>query len=452
MAIAGRRGGRTKRTPHLTIDHMTNTTTIADKISKQLTGRRWAVDYFNKHISANETEIEFDENQPNHLKNFTRIAGLEIAVEDELPTTGKIFDAEGTGRIDVGIKPTKGDVFLATLSGHTRALLSVKEVIQDSYNNDAIYTIIYKPIKHFTTDESFQAFVDSISNTLVEDLVYDVEAISSNSTPILLRSNLQLLVDLKDVMRIVEEDYFNIIETQETRLPYVNDSYVLDSNIEEFGELIMGVGYVGKIFRTSIIGRKLNTILDVMTDEVSGYAKFNSFTKAMPKTASDLTKIKMLEMNYYLKAHTKFPTELSLGEKVSMDSHSTKSGFPHLFDTTYIFSNQFYGIFPINPVTGKPHVKFTKDEYTTTFTTNDDKYYQVNFTGSVDGSDYNNTFVLTSLETEVLRFIKSEPISIKRILELMKDVQSLHDFEKLYFIPILFLLGKTFLTNRADAF
>jgi hypothetical protein len=459
MAIAGRRTRREKKL--VSTDHRnnrynehTNTRTSVESIVTKLGGVKIKVDYYNKQVSMSETIVEFDVNDYGYLTNFNRIENLLITVKTEIPNTGTIEEIRGIGLISSEILPTIGDVFLATISGNTTALMGVQKVQRLSYNNLDIYEIEYSAIKLLLTNEAIDEFQSKMARGLLEQYVYDDEHQINNTTPIIGRKDLTTLNRIIYLNRRLTKIYLDKCynASNETLLLVRDDKMILDPFLQDFIDKTIDVNSVPSIVQTMYrpVLPKENRIsifevmmLDFELDRALPYLRFNKASNIL----KPVNRIDIILMNksygiidihndgYFEKNPLENCTLVLPDGKQTLDFPivqpitSTSSLFPNQFEDTYVMSPSFYSVLPdkicvpvevLDPLVVNPSQP--------------------------------EPLPLTKMEELTLAYVNGESTHMEDLETLMIASEKLTYEESVYMLPLLLFISGSVIRHRADSF
>ena len=163
------------------------------KITHQVSGMSWTVDYFNQIVGVNTQPLAPDINIPETRQSYNRVNKLDIYVDSGLPNSSAV-DITGSGTINAGFLPYVGDAFTATVAGGRIAIFIITAVTKEFYNTHDIYIIDFK-LTYFT-DTSAANYNDLVYKT-AHVYVYDKDAIDTFSNPVILDSDYTSKLNLK---------------------------------------------------------------------------------------------------------------------------------------------------------------------------------------------------------------------------------------------------------------
>ena len=421
------------RDRHRERTHQTNNTTVrTDTVNPYVGMSELNTFYYNKQVGDNETHIQFDINESSHLQNFLEIKDLPIYEETQIPTTGGIEDIKGSGYIDLPIKPTIGDVFIANIGSDF--LFSINSVKRVSYNNSNLHHVTYSAIEQIDTLEKMNDYKARLKTGTIETLIYDSEAIQKDTAPLLLESVFVKLGEIRALVYMTERVLAHKIASIGLQpMGDFKDTPIFDPNLISFIDYVFDFSTLPITLNMSsgkILLEKENTIFDALLFGEKIYSKNRAlyyshgleYSEIDAGVSIDFTEqwvgfneFPQIDTNNKFVNKPPFMFELDAG-KIDGDEY-----LPDLFGETYILSPTFYGIDYL------PRVK-VKDEDPDEFTP--------------------EVKPLSKLEEEINRYFNDEKPDLDNIIDLLRLVNTIDFTRQLYFGSIiLFIAGNALLTR-----
>jgi len=332
-----------------------NTEIPVDTIRYQVDGMPWTIEYFSQILGINQEPIMPDINVPETTLSYNRIEKLDIYVDSGLPTS-VVTDITGTGIINAGFVPSYGDAFIATVAGGRIAIFTIEKVTRQYYNTHNIYTVEFK-LSYFA-DTSADIYNDLMFKT-VRTYVYDKEAITRNSVPIILSTEYTRRLNLEQEPNKILNYYLDTFYNKDTKflqLPTVNSNYVDQlvtsvifslSSINDIPELMnisrLPAGIESKTVWDALFTQDLEQML---LCEQKIHFGINVSSISTSKIAS------YLGINYTVTDNPNIPT---VTPNVKTNPLSSKKVVPAPLSTpvdAYVFSTAFYDQTNVGNYTG----------------------------------------------------------------------------------------------------
>lgn len=196
-----------------------------DNIIKYVAGMRWEVDYFLQKININEQTETLDINLPVSSQKYHRINKLDIILESPI-NQDEITNITGDGIINAGFKPNIKDMFIATLTGGRLGLFTITEIALGHYNLHDTYKVSFKLVTFI--DYNHQLYNNLIYKT-VGEYTYDKNYIADFSAPIILKSEYDKKLNLKNRYKELVNYFFTKFINKEKRVispPTINGIFV----------------------------------------------------------------------------------------------------------------------------------------------------------------------------------------------------------------------------------
>lgn len=204
-----------------------------DQIVQYIKGMKWTVEYFLQIRNINDELVGLDINVPATIQKYHRISKLIITLQSAI-SHDNIENIEGDGVINAGILPNKYDVFLATLTGGRQALFTITDVDLRKYSLHNIYYVKFKLLT-FVDNDNVKLYDNLIFKT-VREYIYDKSHLLDYSAPVILRSDYNRKLSLKDHFKEITDYYFdNFISYSKNVLsPPTKSSIYTDTFLQEF--------------------------------------------------------------------------------------------------------------------------------------------------------------------------------------------------------------------------
>lgn len=170
-------------------------------------GMSWTVNYYSQILGADNS---LSDNQPNLSavnQSYVKTVGLELKVTSELSanqdTTNAEFTVTGTATVYAGIKPNKGDVFLADIGAGKEGVLTVTNVERKSILTGTCYEITYAISSENTDERRFD-----LDRKTVKVVHFRRDLIKYGQRPVLIESEVASLERFEQYMREFKAQYF----------------------------------------------------------------------------------------------------------------------------------------------------------------------------------------------------------------------------------------------------
>lgn len=204
-----------------------------DNIIKYVAGMRWEVDYFLQKININEQTETLDINLPVNSQKYHRINKLDIILESPI-NQDEITNITGNGIINAGFKPNMKDMFIATLTGGRLGLFTITEIALGHYNLHDTYKVSFKLVTFI--DYNHILYNNLIYKTIGE-YTYDKNHISDFSAPIILNSEYDKKINLKNRYKELVNYFFSKFINKDKRVispPTVTSGVFVDNLLSRF--------------------------------------------------------------------------------------------------------------------------------------------------------------------------------------------------------------------------
>jgi len=374
-------------------------------IVKQLRGYPWTVDYFNLITDLTDYQSDYDISIDLPITEYVRIKDAVIYLDSPLNNASPT-ELEGSGLIDLNIVPKLGDLFTAKLVDGRIGLFSLTSVKRGVYNLYNVFKIEFKI--RAIIDESNKDILDRLLSKTVNTLVYNKDYAIDQSEPLYTETDYNNLSLLKEELenllkyfnrRFIRPDLYNV-------LCFKSDADIIyDPILEKFVLEVMGRSKLSPKIYTYGLDVGESTFLDMMLDE-SVYPEYIK------------TKFKL-----------EYPTRFGVN--------------PFLKPLRY--SNVTKVLLPADNPDGKLEIKDNiQNEYFPVLSTND---YYLFGEGFYDVLLNNTDKELTKLENMTLSVIYREPIEFNDIINAIRILPEIGEIQQLYFIPILYTIGRYYLSN-----
>ena len=388
------------------MDPVYNADIPLSNVIKNIGGYKWYVDYYNAISTHEDFTSDFDPGLDTPITEYVKIEGLPLIVDAPLDTS-EPNNLNGSGYVDVDMKPTNGDVIVAKLMDGRLGLFDITSVSKHNYNLKDIFKIEYK-LKTIVNNKQDDLYV-KLEAAKAKELIYNRDSKLGSDRTLFTRRELNdhnSVVDYIGNLINLFNDKIIIPDVKYTISFIENNRIVHDPYLEDFVVKTFGVSSL--IDRVTLYGaRSLSnlTIFDILTDN---------------------TPPELISVLYSLEPSSKFGTSPILksmvfsgisqvvtpnrGTIIHTDSNSSNVLLPVVNNNNYLFSSNFYEV-----LTNK-----------TVF----------------DNVD------LSLIEKCLIASIKKEPIPLDNLKNIIYSLYTNNDIKILYYyIPITIYLLRYYLTT-----
>jgi len=241
------------------------------KTKQYIDGSDWEVTYYNQLAAKSDTIGALDPTINVVEQQYVEINRFNLKTTSAIPS-GKMGDITGDASV-IDFLPLVGDMFTTTLIGNIRAIFTVTEVTDKSYNLDRIYDITFKLDSTEVTNPD--KFVTLKSRT-VRVLHYDAGAIYSGTDPILAADAMNAKDYLTNTFNHMADRYVQDFKMQSNRnlLIMTSDGVsVMDQNIAYLFNQMTDRKYtvdfvMDDIYKSTVIDILLNSTQEYLNDAV----------------------------------------------------------------------------------------------------------------------------------------------------------------------------------------
>lgn len=346
-----------------------------DTIQNFIEGSKWEVNYYLQIRTKDDIAKELDINIPPAIQKYYLIKNLVIYVTTPINQDDP-QNIYGEGTINANVLVNYGDMFVTTLSGGRKAILTIDTVDTRVYS---LHSMFYVKFRIYGFLDEHPIYYQNISNKVVREFVYSRDMSFDGSNPVLLdsdyiqRTNLKL--EYTNIVKHYLKFFYNTensllcLTTKQNKL-YV-DPFVIDV-FRRFTDVEMDMRLAKMRLIASHLVDKVYTIWDIllarsisMLGNIERNLGFVSNT--IPGPDVDLSSINSIGIDYIIDVKNDNPKSISYPElkdiaferkedykdPVSIYKKETKMRYIPLLDTvsnepiptrneTYIFSNYFY--------------------------------------------------------------------------------------------------------------
>jgi len=320
-----------------------------DAIINNITGAKWEVTYFGQARDLNDTINNPDINVTATLQKYRRIDNLIIYVQSPLPND-KVENMTGDAIINAGFVPYKGDIILAQLLNGRDVLLTIETVEVKHYNLHNVYNITYK---YFAFVDTNVNIYNDIVNKVIEYYVYDKDFIVTQSSPIVLKKQFYIRLELNAEIEKLVDYYMTTFKDAKSKLialPTDDRNIYVDTYLQNFVIEVLSSSNRTDFLDIAIIPHthiKIYTIWDSLLKRdlnILKIAKRNlQFLPYKQDNNIYTTMLTYLKVSHIV-SHTLLPYDAILSplyktnELYSDDIVTT----PIMERDAYVFSNNFY--------------------------------------------------------------------------------------------------------------
>ncbi len=242
------------------IGHEYKTATLVDKdtpfidMLNFIEGSEWEVTYFNQLKAEEDILSNLDIQTPASLQAYNKISKLILKVQTPIDT-GDLNNINGSSIIIGNIVPQEEDLLFVKLAGGRPALLRVNEVSRETYTLSSVFKISYVLDSWVDTDPTrYNDLLTKIS----KEFYFDKEYMTTESSPILLKSVYEFKKEVTRVLYKLPEYYLDMILDNITKYLVKPDETLvtLDLPMSEFFYSMHNVIDTPKLLKVNLV--KLN--------------------------------------------------------------------------------------------------------------------------------------------------------------------------------------------------
>lgn len=175
-------------------------------IISHIEGSSWTVDYYSQMIAIDGEAVPYDINQSKLNQQYHLINNLELKLQDQNTdtedTTNKL-GISGTAVIYAGIIPNQGDVIVSDIGGGLAGRHTVTQVTKKMYLKDTVYEIDFTLVEYLNTKEK----EEHLNSFVVKNSVFNRDMITYGSSPVLLKTDYDDLLNAEDVCAELIDDF-----------------------------------------------------------------------------------------------------------------------------------------------------------------------------------------------------------------------------------------------------
>jgi len=378
---------------------------VDEPVRAFIQGHKWKVTYFHRLINEMVQVTEYDPNLDPTLQDYIRIDNLTLYLQEPLPE-GIGDDLKGEAIIDIDFIPNPNDLFIAKLIDGKNVIFTIESVERFNYNNDNMFKISFMLYGEYENLED--PLIKKLLESTTEELIYNDEYRQTHTQPLYKKED---FVEREEIFRRIEKmvNLFQetfIIPDHEFYLTYENEhnNIIYDPEMENFIDKV--IGYSNLSVELNIVGLKSESlsILDYLIDSNQPTGRIKEFCVE--------NKPARFPINPYLSSLSYSCIDYILELKGSgdyKDNGIINELYPYLPDGRYIFRKEIYDV--------------------------------------IKRDDEIDTENLTLFEQLVLSMILREPIEFDDLTELYENLHLLNEEHLFYYLPILLLLHKFYVTT-----
>ncbi|TXI10407.1 MAG: hypothetical protein E6Q68_08325, partial [Polynucleobacter sp.] len=247
----------------ITVD---NSITPRENLLVHIAGSAWIVNYYSQVINANVNTEGQNVTMDPVYQQYTKIHDYEMRVNSPLSysqdNVTKVSTYTGSATLYPGLKPNRGDMFIADMGDGSAGLFTVISTEKMSYFKDATYKVDYTLVSPVTPDR-----VADLDNKAVKTVWFKKEQIEQGGTPFLVRDEAESLSRLKsDYKSLIGTYYKEFFNKEFSTLIVPGQSVsVYDHHLVRFCSSLFNSDDAQEIRHTRIFGDELNDNLSVVT-------------------------------------------------------------------------------------------------------------------------------------------------------------------------------------------
>ena len=175
-------------------------------IISHIEGSSWTVDYYSQMHTINGEPMPYDINQSRLNQQYHLINNLELKLQDQNTETddeSNKLGIRGTAVIYAGIIPNQGDVIVSDIGGGLAGRHTVIAVNKKMYLNDTVYEIDFELVEYLNTKDK----EEHLNSFVVKNSVFNRDLLTYGSSPVLLKSDYDDLINAEDVCAELIDDF-----------------------------------------------------------------------------------------------------------------------------------------------------------------------------------------------------------------------------------------------------
>lgn len=185
-----------------------------DTVIRYIPGNRWSVTYYNSIASVNDKAVRISTNLSPAVQKYNSIENLTLFMNNTLESTN-LVEQEVDATIDSNLTPYVHDVIVATLMGGRQGIFEVNKVDRITYQNHLVFKITIKFISF--VDNNLPVY-NNLKEKVVAEYVYDHNFIMEKGSPIILKKDLLLKINIKKIRKEMLDFYLNNFIDGKTKL------------------------------------------------------------------------------------------------------------------------------------------------------------------------------------------------------------------------------------------
>lgn len=178
-------------------------------------GYKWKGNYYNNLSNINDKTNNHSIMLDKTIQKYNKIEDLIIYLDDTLSNNVKLEDIELEGKINAGIIPYVGDMFISNMIGGRGAVFSITEVDTLTYQLHKIYKV---KIKFFQFLDNYKKEFADLEDKVVQVYYYDTRFIINYGSPILLKEEYKDKLDFSGYKLKLIDKYLNLFLDKESSL------------------------------------------------------------------------------------------------------------------------------------------------------------------------------------------------------------------------------------------
>lgn len=412
----------------------------ATALLKFVEGYPWTVNYYGQLVNDANTLEHVDPGIPQLLQPMYKVSGMVIQVSTPMTSsydeTSGVTTVNGSAIFPFGIRPNKGDAFVASVDSGEDAIFVINTVYRKTHRKETLYEVNYSLYKYTSTDPGTVLTLEQKTN---EVYYFNKDTNYFNRDLLITKDVKEAKERLGRLLRESEEYYFATFAQKDAAgilIPGVEDAYYDPALTQfltktvEYSKLIQQPFFrytfrdkyaEQKTFFDLLLSRNLATVNTINRQQgfVSTASLYNSTRFGTTFHAG---------VDYIL--YPKTPNTA-----LDIDKFAIR-GPVDIFKTGYVTAKNYtLPVFTIktknnDTVYEKPvlHSLFENDYYIVS----ENFYNYVN-----DNAQYAGT---SFAELMIYRFIKKQAISREDLVILMETYHQWSYLHQLYLLPIFWLI------------
>lgn len=408
-----------------------------NSLISHIEGTDWAIDYYSQDLEEHNDLTNLDSSSSGAYQHYTKIINLEIKITQGLThsfeTKSNISLVEGQGYMLPYIKPNIGDVFISKAGTHKAGLYTITNVERMSYEKKTAYLIAYRLVG---VDTQLDEQLPLLESKVVRTYHFHRERLIEGQSPLLLTNESNQLKeihrDLRESILYYFKSFFSLDDLSLV-IP-IKGNKIYDDYLVQYLLKVIELDECPERYRLSQLDYEktpdLNeeTIWSVLLKRdfdllphINHSMNFTPINQFKPVTA--LRSIFYTDINYVVSPTVSLYGNLSLGREIDL------IGEDLIVDSKTTTTN----LTAIEQNGGKTLPLIPTLDFSVSYVLPLDFYQNDNYS--------------SVLEKTIREYLLKQPTSINHFHALIKQYRYWGLIEQYYFLPILFIIGKTLITR-----